>query len=700
METFLGGDTLPRQLISRLNASDTRLLAGETEQLTVPYVRVEGTSERYSYFPASEELPLSGLWHDPALFSDAGKGQTALQFKPKEPPKAPAQSSRISLPPDPSGLPMTPPRPLSLSEQQVRTAPRAAMQYAAEDISVYPGGIPMENVVDLQEKALFKSFEQLSQDSIVENLMLDAVRPGFKRGVIQQLQQPTNKQWREQRRAEAIAAKNEEKPVDPAGQPKKTEGAATTSGKRVTFDLPSSSPQEKISEAKESESRLEQLTERLQQIRCAHQTQETQKKAIVSGVSQGPPSDAPPKGTHEFVGDTFVNELISRCSLKLRTLNGGMKVSSVEPKPRNSTVAPKEMTRPSRLLKDIEAVEVRRKQRDGNKLGAHGFRSRQHHEDATLYLPQPTEESISIRCSKGMQGLRALRGRPRIRSPPSMPKADLLCLSKSLLPASQDADAGSFISEEEAVERMHDNAPDSIDRPSYEVYHTTPTPPEDLVDATPSLEELSRNFVPTTGYPHDANNNTNYPAAIPAFVSRLSKSQDSRMSVPPAAAVLYAIPKESEACSIVEAMPTDPRSGASQITEAALANMSAKEIRNVEELVAGGFVALQRQTHKLDYRNPWEDEKLHLKMIVNEPIHSRDPLFTERQNQLLNKWKYPANEISPGYYIKEASLEDIRQAILANKKQRSIFDLQSKWRPLQECEIMAVAAQMQADWSR
>ena len=198
------------------------------------------------------------------------------------------------------------------------------MQYAAEDISVYPGGIPMENVVDLQEKALFKSFEQLSQDSIVENLMLDAVRPGFKRGVIQQLQQPTNKQWREQRRAEAIAAKNEEKPVDPAGQPKKTEGAATTSGKRVTFDLPSSSPQEKISEAKESESRLEQLTERLQQIRCAHQTQETQKKAIVSGVSQGPPSDAPPKGTHEFVGDTFVNELISRCSLKLRTLNGGM----------------------------------------------------------------------------------------------------------------------------------------------------------------------------------------------------------------------------------------------------------------------------------------------------------------------------------------------------------------------------------------
>ncbi|CDI85728.1 hypothetical protein EPH_0060570 [Eimeria praecox] len=519
----------------------------------------------------------------------------------------------------------------------------------------------MENVVDIQEKALFKSFEQLSQDSVVENLMLDAVRPGFKRGAIQQLQQPTNQQWRKQREAEkAKAMKAEEKPLGPADTPSKTERMAATGGKKVTFDLPSSPSQQQVSSSgtKETEDQLKQLTERLQQIQREHDSHDTQKRASASGALPCSASDASSKGTHESAGDSFVNELISRCSLKLRTLNGGVKFSSVEPKPQNSAVAPKEMSRPSRLLKDIEAAEARRNQRDGNKPGEGGSRP-QHPEDPTLYLPQPTEEPIALTCSKGMQGLRALRGRPHIRAPQSMPNADLVCLSRSLLPTSSDVVEDSFISEEEASECIHEKIIETVDKPSYEVYHSTPTPPEDLVDATPSLEELSRNFLPTTGYPHDANNNS-YPAAIPAFVSRLSKSQDSRMSVPPAAAVLYAIPKESEACSIVEAMPTDPRSGASQITEAALASMSAKEIRNVEELVAGGFVALQRQTHKLDYKNPWEDEKLHLKMIVNEPIHARDPQFTERQNELLRKWKYPANEISPGYYIKEAKLEDVQ----------------------------------------
>ncbi|CDJ52982.1 hypothetical protein, conserved [Eimeria brunetti] len=700
VETFLGGDTLPRQLIARLNASDTRLLAGETEQLTAPFVRVEGTSEKYRFFPASEELPLSGLWHDPPLFSDAGKGQTALRFKPKEPSAAHAKSSLSSLPPDPSGLPMTPPRPISLSEEQVKTAPRAAMQYAPEDISVYPGGITMENAVDLQEKALFKSFERLSQDSIVENLMLDAVRPGFKRGVVQQLQQPTTKQWREQQRAESIKAKKAEKtPAEPNEPPTKTEKAAASSGKKVTFDLPSSSSPQQIgaSEGKEAESQLEQLTQRLRQIQREHHANETHRKESASGALPSATSDAPPTGTDEFVGDTLVNELISRCSLKLRTLNGGMKFSSVEPKPQNSTVAPKEMTRPSRLLRDIEAVEVRRNQKKGgNKPGVNGFSPGQQRDDGILYLPQPTEESISLKCSKGIQGLRALRGRPHIRSPQTMPKADLVCLSRTVVPASSDVEEESFISEEEAAENMHEKVIDLIDRPSYEIYHSTPTPPEDLVDATPSLKELARNFVPTTGYPHDANNN-NYPAAVPAFVSRLSKSQDSRMSVPPAGAVLYAIPKESGACSIVEAMPTDPRSGASQITEAALANMSAKEIRNVEELVAGGFVALQRQTHKIDYKNPWEDDKLHLKMIVNEPIHARDPLFMQRQKELLDKWKYPANEISPGYYIKEANLEEVRQAILASKQQRSIFDLQKALKEAKEREEAELQRQREAE---
>ncbi|CDJ32103.1 uncharacterized protein EMH_0042130 [Eimeria mitis] len=649
-ETFLGGDTLPRQLISRLNASDVRLLAGETEQLTAPFVRVEGTSEKYRFFPASEELPLSGLWHDPPLFSDAGKGQTALKFKPKE-PLGTTNSNTRSLPPDPSGLPMVPPRPISLSEQQVKTAPRAAMQYTPEDITVYPGGIPVENVVDIQEKALFKSFEQLSQDSVVENLMLEAVRPGFKRGAIQQLQQPTDMQWREQQHWEKTRAKKAEgEAVVPAEPPTKTERAAQTSGKKVTFDLPSSSSPQQMSSSgtNYAEGELEQLTERLHQIQHANQSHETQKRADVSGVVPGSASDGLLKGTHESTGDTFVNELISRCSLKLRTLSGDTKFSSVEPKPRNSTVAPKEITRPSRLLKDIEAVEIRRNQRGGSKPGVEGNRSGQHKAGSTLYLPQPTEEPISLKCSK-------------------------------------DVDEESFVSEEEAVEHIHDTVIDPMDKPSYEVYHSTPTPPEDLVDATPTLDELTRNFLPTTGYPHDANNN-DYPAAVPAFVSRLSKSRDSRMSVPPAAAVLHAIPKESDACSIVQAMPTDPRSGASQITEVALANMSGKEIRNVEELVAGGFVALQRQTHKLDYRNPWEDDKLHLKMIVNEPIHARDPLFAERQNELLNKWKYPANEISPGYYIKEANLEDVRQAILANKQKRSIFDLQKALREAKEHE--------------
>lgn len=684
-QAFLCADSLSRQLMSRLNPSDTRLLAGETEQLTEPFVRVEGTSERYRFFPASEELPLSGLWHDPVPFSDAGKGQTALQIGPRKSQERGKESEGRTLPPDPTGLPMTPPKPLPLSEEQVKTAPRAAMQYAKDDISVYPGGILMDTVVDIQEKALFKSFEQLPQDAVIENLLLEAVRPGFKRGVAQQLQQPTEQQWRQQKEqalAERSKARKAKPPPPGTLEPsaKVVEKAAPTAGrKKVTFDLPNSPPASGGGDStrtfdEQPENLLLQLhrLQYMQQLQAEAQQVSKREERLLGA---GPSSSLEAAG--ESGEDKSVHELITRCSLKLKTLKGAKSPQSAEPPPPNSTTAPKGVTRPSRLLKDIEAVEARRLEREADEEGDFLFTLGKKNGSSTLLLPHPTEEPISLACSKGLQGLRALRGRPRVRSPQSMPKAGLICLSRSLLPDRSNFEDNAFISEEEAAENMHAKITEKIDRPSYEIYHGTPTPLEDLDDTTPTLEELAQNFLPTTSYPHDSER-SNYPVTIPAWVSRLSKAQNNKMAVPPAAAVLYAMPKDTGGPPIVESMPTDPHSGASQTTEVALAKMSAQEMRNIEELVAGGFVALQRQAHTVDYRHRWEEEKVRLKMIVNEPIHARDPQFMERQEQLLSKWKYPADEISPGYYIKEANLEEVRQSILASKKRRSIFDLQSE----------------------
>lgn len=677
---FLGADSLPRQLMSRLNPSDTRILAAETEQLTEPFVRVEGTSERYRFFPAAEELPLSGLWHDPVPFSDAGKQDTFLKIRPKKAEDL-AKKSAEPFPPDPSGLPMMAPKSLSLSEQQLKTAPRASMQYAADDIAVYPGNIPMDNIVDLQEKALFKSFEKLSQDAVVENLLLNAVRPGFRHGVIQQLQQPTEKQWKEQNaqkgRERAAAGAPKVKGASALTQSSGKEKAASAAGKKkVTFDLSDSrSKVLKIDDSDNSESD-DAPAKLIQQLQMMQRNIQAEQKARKEVRSEPPASDEVLESNNEVSGERSVQELITRCSLKLKALKGTKGRTSAEPPPWNSVAAPEGMKRPSRLLRDIEAMEAR--EADLN----YDYRepgTNPRNDATTLLLPQPTEESISLTCSKGLQGLRALRGRPRVRSPRSMPKAELVCLSRSLLPNCPGWEEDALASVEEAPESLLTKETENSQQPSYEIYHDTPTPPEHLIDSTPTFEELEQQFLPTTGYPHDSKR-SNYPAAIPQFVSRLSSTQSSRMAVPPAAAVMYALPKESGGPPFVEAMPTDPRSGASQTTETALAKLSAEEMRNIEELVAGGFVALQRQARRVDYRHKWEEEKVRLKMIINEPIHARDPEFLERQEQLLSKWQYPSKEISPGYYIKEANLEEERLSILASKKRRSIFDLQSEKR--------------------
>ncbi|KAL8432167.1 hypothetical protein ACSSS7_004779 [Eimeria intestinalis] len=610
-QAFLGGNSLPLQRFSRLNPSDARLLAGETEQLSEPFVRVEGTSEKYRFYPASEELPLSGLWHTPVGFSDAGKGQTALRFREKKGDENRTEEGKARpLAPDPSGLPMTPPKPLSLPQSRVEAAPRACMQYAPEEIAVYPGGIPMDNVLDLQEKALFNVFEEPSKDTLVENLMLEAVRPGLKRGVAQQLQQPTEQQWMQEQEELREEKARRKKTGGKKGVPSPKTQKATSSGlpKKVTFDVPSSSSRLAKGEEQLGREGDENPNRMLQQLQQLHHMQlaqlESQEESTRASEKEGP-AGAAGVPSSEVAAEKSVNDLITRCALKLNTLKGATRgPQSAEPAPPNSVTASKSMSRPARLLKAIEAAEARRQGREGKPL------SKQADEGAaTLLLPQSSEEPVSTSISKSLQGLRALRERPRVRSPRSMPRAELVCLSRSLLPERPVWEEDEFISEEEAAENVHAKVKATVEQPSYEVYHGTPTPKEDLTDATPTLAELEQHFLPTTGYPHDTKR-SNYPAAIPSWVSRLSKSENSKMAVPPAAAVLYALPKEGAGGPAVEAMPTDPRSGASQTTEEALSKLSQQDIRNIEELVAGGFAALQRQAHSIDYRHKWEEEEV------------------------------------------------------------------------------------------
>ncbi|KAL8269736.1 hypothetical protein Esti_006335 [Eimeria stiedai] len=674
-QAFLGGDSLPLQRFSRLNPSETRIFAGETEQLTEPFVRVEGTSEKYRFYPASEELPLSGLWHTPVGFSDAGKGQTALKFREKKEKKK-EEAEATPLASDPSGLPMARPKALSLPQGRVEAAPRACMQYAPEDIAVYPGGIPMDNVLDLQEKALFKVFEEPSKDTVVENLMLEAVRPGLKRGVAQQLQQPTEQQWmqhQEELRAER-ARRKKTQGKQGALKPKTDKTASPNLPKKVTFDMSSSStglPKDENQFGREGDENPNRMLQQLQQLHHMQLAQlESQEASTRASEKEGRAFSTAGVSSSEVAAEKSVNDLITRCALKLNTLKGTKAPQSAEPAPPNAVTAPKAMSRPARLLKAIEVAEAHRRERVG-KPG-----SKQPEEGAAmLLLPQSSEQPVSSSISKSLQGLRALSERPKVRSPRSMPRAELVCLSRSLLPERPAWEEDDFITEEEAAENVHAKVKATVEQPSYEVFHGTPTPKEDLTNATPTLAELEQHFLPTTGYPHDTKR-SNYPAAIPSWVSRLFKSENSKMAVPPAAAVLYAMPKEGGGGPAVEAMPTDPRSGASQTTEEALSKLSQQDIRNIEELVAGGFVALQRQTHSIDYRHKWEEEEVRLKMIFNEPVHAKEPYFLDRQNLLLSKWAYPAEQISPGYYVKEANLEEERQAILASKKKRSIFDLQ------------------------
>ncbi|OEH75574.1 hypothetical protein cyc_03581 [Cyclospora cayetanensis] len=592
-ETFVGANSLPRQLISRVNPSDTRLLAGETEQMTDPFVRVEGTSERYSFFPASEELPLSGLWHDPVAFNDAGKGQTALKIKPKKasvPARAPPENVETALQQDPSGLPMTAPRKLQLSEHQIKAAPRAAMQYAAEDITVYPGGISVESVVDLQEKALFKTFEQLSQDALVENLLLEAAA-----------------------RVEAKQAKGipPKAPVEPSPKKEGSPQQPSAIRKKVTFDF-SDAEQSKSKpgdHAAAEDDDAETLHRQLQRLQYLDQREKEQQAAQEHGKSEKDLDAAslpPPAAASEE--EKSVQELITRCSLKLKTFTANKGPPSVEPAPRNSAVAPKGMKRPSRLLAAIEATNVRQKLAKTDALEDELSQPGQEKNAATLLLPQATEAPVALTFSTGLQGLRSLRGRAPIPPRRSMPKAELVCVSRTLLPPQPEVGIDDFISEEEAAENAHIRIDEKVERPSYEAFHGTPTPLQDLVNTTPSLEELGQHFLPTTGYPHDVKSG-NYPATIPAWVSRLSQTQTSRMAVPPAIAALHALPEESEGAPIVESMPTDPRSGTPQTTETPLADLSTLEMRNIEELVAGGFKALKRQAHKVDYRHRWEEEK-------------------------------------------------------------------------------------------
>ncbi|KAL8444367.1 hypothetical protein Emed_006264 [Eimeria media] len=636
-QAFLGGDSLPLQRFSRLNPSDARLFAGETEQLNEPFVRVEGTSEKYRFYPASEELPLSGLWHTPVQFSDAGKGQTALRFREKkrEEEERGGNTEARALTPDPTGLPMTRPKPLSLPQRRVEAAPRACMQYAPEDIAVYPGGIPMDNVLDLQEKALFKVFEEPSKDTVVENLMLEAVRPGLKRGVTQQLQQPTEQQWMHQQEELRAEKAKRDKPQGKQGvsTPKTQKTGSSSMPKKVTFDLSSSSAsfssglvKEEDQFGREGDENPNRMLQQLQQLHYMQLAQlESQEEAHKASEWEGPAAAA--AAAAGVTAEKSVNDLITRCALKLNTLKGTTRPQSAEPAPPNSVTAAKTMSRPARLLKAIEAAEARRQGRQGRE-GRQALGKRQEEDAATLLLPQSSEQPVSTSISKSLQGLRALRERPKVRSPRSMPRAELVCLSRSLLPERPAWEEDEFISEEEAAENVHAKVKATVEQPSYEVFHGTPTPKEDLTNATPSIAELEQHFLPTTGYPHD-DKRSNYPAAIPSWVSRLSKSENSKMAVPPAAAVLYALPKEGGGAPAVEAMPTDPRSGASQTTEEALSKLSQQDIRNIEELVAGGFAALQRQAHSIDYRHKWEEEepeKIKKPEVFKEP-EKKPPLL-------------------------------------------------------------------------
>ncbi|PFH34801.1 hypothetical protein BESB_068340 [Besnoitia besnoiti] len=147
--------------------SETRILGGSTEQLTVPFERVPATSEKFVHHTSAATLPYTGLWHDEVTFASKAEalGAQEVESLAKAPPKRAAETAL-------------------LRSQASKACPRAARvlleklrRETTEDLSA--AGV----AADLQERAVHLAKQPLSADEQVENLLLAAVQPGLAPGV-------------------------------------------------------------------------------------------------------------------------------------------------------------------------------------------------------------------------------------------------------------------------------------------------------------------------------------------------------------------------------------------------------------------------------------------------------------------------------------------------------------------------------------